>query len=336
MISYSHPPRSAVATTAALFAVIFACLLPAPLQADALYRPPNMEKEIFNPKKIKLDKFTSAQLVDSLVSVAADFNEEDDDVDFTLRAHALAIAGRLNADSKKFAAARDQLQDDGETIGEDDASKSRTASLIFSGARGLARVDNAENKKCAAFCVDIALKLDPDGKRSKNLEELRDKLSGEEFSANWVGMLGSATRPKNKDNPWFPGGNRSTFEEREEAMPGGKAEKFQLKQSSVFGLVVITLNNGKHAGAASEIIATALRDEGSGGLKFKLNQKVGAMMANSLESIISFLRVTYEDTDLVPSDYTVEIVFEDKDTLTDGPSAGTAMTHRTGRKPCLA
>ena len=326
MISYPHPPRSGVATVAALFAVIFACLLPAPLQADALYRPPNMEKEIFNPKKIKLDKFASAQLVDSLVSVAADFNEEDDDVDFTLRAHALAIAGRLNADSKKFAAAMDQLQDDGETIGEGDASKSRTANLIFSGARGLARVDNADNKKCAAFCVDIALKLDPDGKRSKNLAELRDKLSGEEFSANWAGMLGRATKPKNKDRPWFPGGNRSTFEEREEVMPGGKAEKFQLKQSSVFGLVVITLNNGKHAGAASEIIATALRDEGSGGLKFKLNQKVGAMMANSLESIISFLRVTYEDTNLVPSDYTVEIVFEDKDTLTDGPSAGTAMT----------
>lgn len=326
MITIPHSPRSTVAMTAALLAVIFTCLLPTPLQADALYRPPNMEKEIFNLKKIKLNQFTSAQLVEGLVGVAANFDEENDDVDFTLRAHALGIAGRLNPDSKKFTAARDQLLDNGETVGDEGASRSRTAGWIFSGARGLAKVDNADNKKCAAYCVDIALKIDPDGKHSKNLGDLRDNLNKEGFSAEWAGMLLEGIRPKNQDNPWNPRGNRSSFEEREETMPGGKAETFKQKQSSVYGLVVITLNNGKHAGAASEIIATALRDEGSGKLKFKLNQKVGTMMANSLESIISFLRVTYEDTDLIPSDYSIEIVFEDKDTLTDGPSAGTAMT----------
>ena len=53
--------------------------------------------------------------------------------------------------------------------------------------------------------------------------------------------------------------------------------------------------NGKHAGAASSIIATALRDEGSGKIKFQLNQKCGPMMANSLESIVNYLSI--EDLD---------------------------------------
>ena len=324
MTAKQHPFCFAVFRLAALLAVLsfFAPVV----HAAGLYRPPNMEKKIFDSKKVDLDKFDRAGLVASLVSIARDFNEEDDDIDYELRAHALAIAGRLDPDSEKFTSTRDQLVDDGKTISEDNASKSRTASRIYSGARTLARKDNKENKKCAAYCIDIALKADPDGKRAEALQDLREKLKEEDISVDWDGMLGSTAQPKNGGQGWWGQSDRSTYEEREEPMRGGKAEKFSRKQSSIFGLVVVTLSNGKHAGSASSIIASALRDEDVEGLKFKLNQKVGPMMANSLESIISFLTVTYEDTELVPSGYTIEIVFEDKDTLIDGPSAGTAMT----------
>lgn len=318
--------RPAYSLIPALCALIFTCLLPTPSSADALYRPPNMEKEIFDPEKINLDQFSSAQLVDSLVSVAADFDEEKHDVDFTLRAYALAIAGRLNPDSKKFAAARDQLIDDGETIGDNNSKKSRTADLIYRGARSLARRDNEDNKKCAAYCVDVALKLEADGKYAADLKELGDTLTAEGFTADWKGMLGKAVKPKNREEPWFLGGKRNDFEEREEAMPGGKADSFKKKKATIYGLIVMTLSNQKHAGAASSIDATALRDEDVDGLRFAINHKVGPMMANSLESIVNFLQVTYEDTDLVPAGYTINVRFEDPDTLTDGPSAGTAIS----------
>ena len=98
-------------------------------------------------------------------------------------------------------------------------------------------------------------------------------------------------------------------------------------QSAVYGLVVVQLGNGKHAGAASSIIASAIREEDIDGVTFKLNQKAGPMMANSLESIVNYLRVKYGDTgEKVPTgNYLVDIVFEDKDQPVDGPSAGTAM-----------
>ena len=297
-----------------------------PLQASSLYRPPDMEKEIFKTKKIDLDKFDRAGLVTALVSVARDFNEEDDEVDFELRSHALAIAGRLDEDSEKFKNTCEQLLDNGKVIGDDDASKSRVASRIYSGARALARKsDNKDNQSCAAYCVDLALSLDPEGSRVERLEKLRDTLKENEASADWSGLLKGAVQPKNSPMGWW-GGNRTNFEEREETMSGGKAAKFPRKQSAVFGLVVVTLGNGKHAGCASSIIASALRDKDSDQIKFQLNQKVGPMMANSLESIVNFLKVKYEDEpEKVPSGYRIDIVFEDKDQPVDGPSAGTAM-----------
>ena len=141
-------------------------------------------------------------------------------------------------------------------------------------------------------------------------------------------MLKSAVQPKNgpPGGGMWGRGDRTSYEEREETMSGGKADKFAKKQSSIYGLVVVTLGNGKHAGSASSIIASALRDDSSEKIKFQLNQKVGPMMANSLESIVNFLKVKYEDEPkIVPSGYKIDIVFEDKDQVVDGPSAGTAM-----------
>ena len=74
--------------------MVFASLLPSALQAATGYRPPDMEKEIFDTKAIKLDKFDRFGLIGALVSVARDFDDEDE-VDYEVRSHALAIAGRL-------------------------------------------------------------------------------------------------------------------------------------------------------------------------------------------------------------------------------------------------
>ncbi len=115
------------------------------------------------------------------------------------------------------------------------------------------------------------------------------------------------------------------MEPRREKMPAGKAEGLASNQSSVVGLVVVTLGSGKHAGAAREIIATALREENVKGVEFKIDQKVGDMMGNSLKSIRDYLRVTYEPKGMVPDGYQVSIVFQDRDQRVDGPSAGTAM-----------
>jgi ATP-dependent Lon protease len=50
------------------------------------------------------------------------------------------------------------------------------------------------------------------------------------------------------------------------------------------------------------------------------------MTGNSLEEIMKLMRVRHEEDGRIPSGYRVTITFEDKDTLLDGPSAGTAMS----------
>ena len=126
-------------------------------------------------------------------------------------------------------------------------------------------------------------------------------------------------------NPWDRQGNNE-FKERRETIPGGEAEKFAATQRTVYGLSVRTLSNGRHAGAAASLSATALREKDIDGVEFHIDQKVGNMTGNSLEEIMKLMRVRHEDDGRIPSGYRVTITFEDKDTLLDGPSAGTAMS----------
>lgn len=295
-------------------------LITSSFPVSAAYRPPDMEKKIFNIKEVSLNKFDRAGLVGALVSVARDFNEEDHKVEYDTRSYALAIAGRLDKDSKKVKDCLEQLKSSGETIDEEGAEKKRTSSRLYSGIRALIRKkDNKDNQTCAAFCVDIALQFDPDGDKADKLKEIQKNLTAAGFKASWKGLLKSPIHHNN--NPWSQGGGEFTKVERE--MPGGTADKFARKQTRVIGLSVRKLQSGKHAGAALPIRVTALPEDGQEGVLFKFDQKVGPMMAGSIEEVIKFFRVRY-DKDKIPDGYKVDITLGDKG-LVDGPSAGTAF-----------
>lgn len=306
--------RYALPLAAALLAV-------SGIPADAAYRPPDMDKKIFDSGKIKLDKFSRAGLVGALVSVARDFNEKDHGVEYDTRSYALAIAGRLDKGNSKVADCLDQLKSNGKTLDEENAEKARTARRLYSGIRGLARKkDNKANQTCAAYCIDIALRFDPDGEKAGKLKEMQDELKKAGFTAKWKGVLKSPIL--HNTNPF--GGGEQEFVKVEREMPGGDAKEFARRQSRIIGLSVRRLASGKHAGAASSVIVTALREEGQDGLLFKFDQKVGTMMAGSLEEVIKFMRVRYSK-DKIPDGYKVDIVLGDKHQLVDGPSGGTAF-----------
>ncbi|MGC6464937.1 MAG: S16 family serine protease [Akkermansiaceae bacterium] len=284
------------------------------------YRPPNMEKDIFDAEKIKVSKISKTSLFSALLSVARDFNEGEHDVDFELRGHALAIAGRLDPDSENFKDVLDQLEKKGDTVGREE-HRSKVAGKIYRGVKALLRVkDNEDNTKCASYCVDIALRIDPGGPETAKLEELQKEAG----KADWDDMLGEEI----VDTPWgrIVRPDSNTFKERSETIPGGKAPKIAATQRSIYGLSVRKLSNGRHAGAASSLSATALRDDSVDGVEFHIDQKVGNTTGNSLEEIKKLMRVRHEEAGRIPSGYKVEIAFEDKDGLLDGPSAGTAMS----------
>lgn len=281
------------------------------------YRPPNMEKKIFNTKKISVDKISKTALFSGLLSVARDFDEEENEVGYELRSNALAIAGRLEPKSETFKDVLDDLKARGKTVSEDGVKKADISSKIYRGVRALMRKKgNDDNEKCAAYCIDIALRLDPEGKYEDKLKGYQKKVG----DADWKDMLEAPVFT----NPWDR--QRGEFKERSETIPGGEAEKFAATQRTVYGLSVRTLSNGRHAGAAASLSATALRDKDTDGIEFHIDQKVGDMTGNSLEEIKKLMRVRHEEDGRIPSGYKVEITFEDKDTLLDGPSAGTAMS----------
>ncbi|MCH7228565.1 S16 family serine protease [Haloferula sp. A504] len=290
-------------------------------RADS-YRPPDLEKEIFDVDKVELDRFDRSGAVSSLVSVARDFDSEDE-VDFELRSHALAIAHRLDKDNDRLADVLAQLKENGQTLSES-ADRSRVSRRLASAVRALMRKqDNEANQICAAYIADIALRLDPDGSSSERLEEARDKLEEAGHKAKWTGMLGSPIR--HSLNPWEQ--EQAVFEKKEVEMPGGKGDRFAQPQSRVNGLVVRQLGNGSLAGSASMVNATALREEDVDDLLFTFNQDVGPMMGGCLEEVIKFLRIRYDsDPDKIPTGYKIELGFQDKYVPKDGPSAATAFT----------
>ena len=281
------------------------------------YRPPNMEKDLFSTKKLGINDITKTALFAGLLSVARDFDEKENDVNFELRSNSLAIAGRLEPKSENFKDVLDDLKQRSRTV-KQDAAKSDIYSKIYRGVRTLMRKDeNKDNLKCAAYCIDIALRFEPEGKYQDKLEEYQEKTG----NADWKDMLKAPVFT----NPWDRQGNNE-FKERRETIPGGEAEKFAATQRTVYGLSVRTLSNGRHAGAAASLSATALREKDIDGVEFHIDQKVGNMTGNSLEEIMKLMRVRHEDDGRIPSGYRVTITFEDKDTLLDGPSAGTAMS----------
>ncbi len=301
---------------------LFFFLSGVPARSATAYRPPDLEKEIFDTKKIKLEKFDRTDAVGGLVAVARDFDDEDK-VDFELRAHALAIAHRLDKDNDRVKTVLAQLKDKGKTIDEP-ATKSRIVGRLMRGLRGLGKAkDNEDNSKCAAYIVDIALRLDPDGDSAKKLEDQQKSLSEAGFKADWKDMLGKAIR--HSRNPWEE--EEEVFEKKEVTMPGGTATKFARAQGRINGLVVRQLPGGNLAGSASTVNATALKEAGQKDLLFTFNQDVGPMMGGCLEEVIKFLRVRYADKeDKIPTGFKIELGFQDKYVPKDGPSAATLFT----------
>lgn len=318
---------SALTMSAALLLSGLNSRLPAQ-DAEDLFYLPNMETEIFATKKLDFGRrgdIEKAALVTALARIASDFDqdEENGEVSNELRSNALGISGRINPKAKSFSTTFEQLADNAEAYGNSGTSKERLMGNIFSGVRLLLKKkDNEDNKICAAYCVDVALRFVPDYKNADRLKKIKDELEQDGVEIDWEELKGKAVI---KDVPWNPFERQGSMEARSEKMPAGPAKKLASNQSSIVGLVVVTLSNGKHAGAASEIIATALKQEKAKGVVFKIDQKVGDMMGNSLKSIRDYLRVVYEPKDMVPDGYEVTIVFQDRDRQVDGPSAGTAM-----------
>ena len=292
--------------------------------AASAYRAPDLEKELFDTKKIKIDEIDLSGLVNALIGVGRDFDMKKDNVEYDIRAQALAIAARLDKDNAKIKDALAQLKKSGETVSEPN-KKSAVMRRLAYGVKALtSKSGNEANELCAAYICDIAMRFDKDDESAAKIEAIQKKLTDAGRKADWTGMLGAAIRHST--------GFGEDEEEEEELvqkeviMPGGPAASFARNQSTVNALVVRQLSGGEFAGGVSTVNVTALKEEGQKNLLFTFNQKVGPMMAGCLEEVIKFLRVRHEGKGKIPSGYKIDIGFQDKYVPKDGPSAATVFT----------
>lgn len=311
----------------ALVGSLLLTTLPHQVRADEeeeeIFVLPDMEFELFDTKKVdfggRRGVIQKTAMVNALIRIAADLDQKQG-VKNTIRSNALAIAGRIDPKSSFFKETLEQLEENAKAFGAQGTKKDRLVTQIYDGVRRLMKEDNEDNQICAAYSIDVALRLDPGHDKEDKLKEFQTELKHVEI--DWDDLKGKAVVGIG-DMRW--GQRRGRMEKRTEKIPAGPAKKLAVNQASVVGLVVVQIDGGKHAGAAREIIATALRDEKVKGVNLTIDQEVGDMMANSLKSIKDYLRVIYEPQDMIPAGYQVNIVFQDRDQPSDGPSAGTAM-----------
>ncbi|MGJ8672802.1 S16 family serine protease [Rubritalea sp.] len=93
------------------------------------------------------------------------------------------------------------------------------------------------------------------------------------------------------------------------------------KQAEIKGLLVMDLGNGKFAGTASQMNATAISKDSIESLELTFNQEVGEMMDKATKEVVKFMNVRHDD---LPEGYRVELAFADKYSPKDGPSAAVA------------
>ncbi|MFD2257678.1 S16 family serine protease [Luteolibacter algae] len=99
------------------------------------------------------------------------------------------------------------------------------------------------------------------------------------------------------------------------------AEAPALLQASLKGLLVVELDNGKIAGTASQMNATAVKNGGSQ-LEIVFNQEVGEDMRTATKEVSKFIHVRHDGK--LPEGYRIELAFADKYSPKDGPSAAVA------------
>jgi hypothetical protein len=107
------------------------------------------------------------------------------------------------------------------------------------------------------------------------------------------------------------------------AAPAAAAEAsgaLKSRQSTLYGLLVMDIGEGKMAGQAQQMNCTASQ-RGSAPSELKFNQNVGGQMDGALKEVQKYMEVRHNGW---PTGYVIEMSFEDRYQPKDGPSAACA------------
>lgn len=316
------PARRIGAWRAGIFA--FGMVLAHFAAAQETFVLPDMETPLFDGSKIELPAFEKVGLVGVLVAVARDF-DEDDGVDHALRAHALAIAGRIDPENRGYQSTMDDLRNRGRTIRKKNDPSTIAQRIYSNGVRHLMKDEgNAANRRCAAYVADIALRLRKDNRFEDQLEAARDELHAAGITADWGGILGgppasSVARPWEFSPP--------VAVTREVPMPGGTADGFQNADPGGIRCLLTSISDTSGVMADPSPVSVVVHpDSEIEGLLFTFDREVDPGTGSSLDWVVQFLQERHGvQPDLVPSGLRVELDLPDELVILDGQPAGVPL-----------
>ncbi len=283
----------------------------------AEYKSPNWQAIPYNPDQTALSSPERSQLAVALTEYAR-YVEASNPAADTLRAKALALAMRLDPESKAAIILNGKLKRGGYTPeGSSTLSREEFLKLFQMQVKNLQTGPNSArgDSHFAAYLLDFLASIDPDNEDLLYNAEMEQR----KFPVSWQAVIASAPAPR---SPPTTGPGTPTTPATPTAPTNPTTSSIALKQtqSKIKGLVVMSSDDNVLGGKVLEIITTA--NPAEGGSTCQLSAKAGEDMKIALSEAFRFIKMRHPES---ANGINFTLSFEDKYTKMAGGSAGTAF-----------
>ncbi|PAW76152.1 MAG: hypothetical protein B9S32_16165 [Verrucomicrobia bacterium Tous-C9LFEB] len=295
---------------------LLACCGPSFLQAE--YKSPNWQFIPYNPDRTALSVAERSQLAVALTEYAR-YVEVSNPAADTLRAKALALAMRLDPESKSAIILNGKLKRGGYTPeGSSTLSREEFLKLFLMQVKNLQAGPSSPrgDSHFAAYLLDFLATVDPDNEDLLYNAEIEQR----KFPVSWQAVIASAPTPRSPVTPGSVTTAAAPVTPTVPTTPTTSSTALKQTQSKIKGLVVMSSDDNVLGGKVLEIITTA--NPAEGGSTCQLSAKAGEDMKIALSEAFRFIKMRHPES---ANGISFTLSFEDKYTKMAGGSAGTAF-----------
>lgn len=279
--------------------------------AAPTYHEPKLDPPLFDVSKVALAPQDRTRIATNLGSYVQRLGANPAQAQLDFAAQTLGFALWLDPENRSASILNSRLRRGLSVAAEGPFVDVKLISTdLHAQARAVKKVGGEDNDKVAGYLLELAVAINPendDAAYDLSLFRRAGRAADWSFVETEKPAATPAPTPKPSAAP----------------SPPGASDPLTKTQSSLRGLLVYTLENGKHTAIASEIIATALPAAESGEpTTFTINQEVGKDMEVAFQEAVRLVKTRHPS---MARGNAVTLSFAQKYSGKDGPSAGTAF-----------
>ncbi len=281
--------------------------------AAPTYHEPKLDPPLFDVTKVALAPPDRARIATNLASYIQGLGANPAQAQLDFAAQALGFALWLDPENRSASIVNSRLRRGLSVAAEGPFVDAKViATDLHAQARAVKKAGGEDNDKVAGYLLELAVAINPENDDAAyDLSLFR--RAGRAADWSFVETEQPAVTPAPTAVPKASAA----------PSPPGASDPLNKMQSSLRGLLLYTLENGKHSAIASEIIATVLPADTAGEpTTFKINQEVGNDMEVAFQEAVRLVKTRHP---AMPGGKAVTLSFAQKYSGKDGPSAGTAF-----------